>query len=149
MSAVKSNTIAVASDHAGFALKEAVRKYLADKGYDILDLGAKSDERVDYPDYGYAMADAITKREVERGVIVCGSGIGISIAANRNPNVRAALCVTEEMAELARLHNDANVIAFGARIMSEDLALKCLDIFLNTKFEGGRHEQRVKKLGKQ
>lgn len=148
MAANQEKAIAVASDHAGFHLKEALAEYLRNSGYDVVDLGAYSDDRVDYPDYGYAMAEAIEKGDAPRGVLVCGSGIGISIAANRNPNVRAALCCSEEMAELARLHNDANVISFGERLIDKDLAIKCLDIFLNTEFEGGRHEQRVKKLGR-
>jgi len=148
MSADFEKTIAVAADHAGFELKDAVAEYLRKKGYNVLDLGTNSADRVDYPDYGYAMAECIENKDAPRGVIVCGSGIGISIAANRNPKVRAALCCSEEMAALARQHNNANVIAFGARLTTKEMAFKCLDIFLTTEFEGGRHEQRVEKLGR-
>lgn len=142
------NTIAVASDHAGFELKEQICSFLLGKGYEVLNLGTDSSDKVDYPDYGYKLAEAIADSQAGRGVVVCGSGIGISIAANRNPAVRAALCVNGEMAQLARQHNDANVIAFGARLIESEVALKCLEIFLNTEFEGGRHVERVKKLGK-
>ena len=142
------NIIAVASDHAGFELKEQISFFLSKKGYEVLDLGTNSSDKVDYPDYGYKLAEAIADKKAGRGVVVCGSGIGISIAANRNPAVRAALCINGEMAQLARQHNDANVIAFGARLISPEVALKCLEIFLNTEFEGGRHVERVKKLSK-
>lgn len=140
-------TIAFASDHAGFPLKEKLKEYAAAKGYKVLDLGTNSSESVDYPDYGYKLAAAIEKGFAEFGVAVCGSGIGISIAANRNPSVRAALCHDVNTASLAREHNDANVLAMGARIVSEDLASQMLDKFLNTEFAQGRHENRVKKLG--
>ena len=148
MSEELSKTIAIASDHAGFELKEAIACYLRKANFNVIDLGTTSDDRVDYPDYGYAMARAIEEGKAPRGVIVCGSGIGISIAANRSYKVRAALCCCEEMAILSRQHNDANVIAFGARLINEETAIKCLNIFLTTEFEGGRHEQRVEKLGR-
>lgn len=149
MTANLNKTIAVASDHAGYELKETIASYLREADYEVVDLGPHSDDRVDYPDFGYAMAKAIENGEAPRGVLVCGSGIGISIAANRSYKVRAALCCCEEMAILARQHNDANVIAFGARLIDEEQAIKSLELFLSTKFEGGRHEQRVEKLGKQ
>lgn len=139
-------TIAVASDHAGFELKETLRGELADLGYDVLDLGAYSTDSVDYPDYGKAMGEAIADGRVRRGVVVCGSGIGISIAANRNPKVRAALCWNEASARLSRQHNDANVLALGARLIDEGVAKTCLHTFLETEFEGGRHARRVAKL---
>lgn len=137
--------IAIACDHAGFEFKEALKKHLESKA-DILDLGAHSTASVDYPDYGQAVGRAIKNGDVEKAILICGSGIGISIAANRFPEVRAALCMNSTMARLSRQHNDANVIAFGARMIGLEVAYDCLDAFLNTKFEGGRHEGRVKKL---
>lgn len=138
--------IAIASDHAGFELKQAVVAYLDGKA-DILDLGTNSLESVDYPDFGFAMGNAIAEGKVSLGILICGSGIGISIAANRNPKVRAALCTSAEMAKLSRQHNNANVLALGARIIDTKTALECVDAFLNTPFEGGRHDKRVQKLG--
>ena len=143
-----SGKIAIASDHAGFDLKSVIIAYLKKRDYDVLDLGTYTDDRVDYPDYGYALADAIASGKAPRGIAICGSGIGISIAANRNPKVRAALCHDVTSAHLARQHNDANVLALGARLISEDVALDCVEAFLNTTFEGGRHVGRVEKLGK-
>ena len=137
--------IVIASDHAGFDLKQAVIAHLG--ASNVLDLGTNSADSVDYPDFGSAAADAIERGEAEQGIIICGSGIGISIAANRNPAVRAALCVTPEMARLGRLHNDANVLALGARLVDVNTALECVDVFLKTEFEGGRHARRVEKLG--
>jgi ribose 5-phosphate isomerase B len=139
--------IAIASDHAGFELKMTLKQELKDRGYSVLDLGPHSTESVDYPDYGAAMAHAIENGDAPRGIVVCGSGIGISIAVNRSPAVRAALCQTGLMAKLSRLHNDANVLALGARLIGIETAMDCLDAFLNTEFEGGRHQRRVAKLG--
>ncbi len=139
--------IAIASDHAGFELKRTLRQKMISDGFDVVDLGTQdANISVDYPDYGYAVAKLIAAEEVELGVIICGSGIGITIAANRNPKVRAALCTNIEMAKLAREHNDANVLALGARIIDQQTAIDCLKTFLQTKFMGGRHESRVKKL---
>lgn len=136
--------IAIASDHAGFELKQAVVKHLgADK---VLDLGTHSDDSVDYPDFGYAVGKAIEEGKAEKGIVICGSGIGISIAANRNKAVRAALCMNPEMAKLARQHNDANVLALGARLIDEKTAFESVYVFLKTEFEGGRHAGRVEKL---
>ncbi len=143
-----SEIIAVASDHAGFDLKENIKSYLIENGYNVLDLGTKSSDSVDYPDFGHAMGDAIETGQAGRGVLVCGSGIGISIAANRNPAVRAALVQTGLAAKLSRLHNDANVIALGARLVGIEAAYDCVDMFLNTEFEGGRHQRRIDKLTK-
>lgn len=140
--------IALAADHAGFGLKNSVATFLKSAGYEILDLGTYSDERVDYPDYGYSLAEAIATGKVKRGIAICGSGIGISIALNRNPAVRAALCHDVTSAELARAHNDANVLALGARLTGPEVAIECVETFLKTEFEGGRHAERVKKLGK-
>lgn len=138
--------VAVASDHAGFALKQTLKQDLASTGYVVVDLGSDGTSSVDYPDYGYAMARAIREGQVQRGVLICGSGIGISIAANRYPEVRAALVHDALGAKMARLHNDANVICFGGRMIGEDVAIDCLRLFLTAGFEGGRHERRIGKL---
>ena len=143
---MKSRTIAIACDHAGFPLKRAIHNYLVEHGYKINDLGTNSEGSVDYPEFGFAMGKVIDKGLAETGVLVCGSGIGISIAANRNPKVRAALIHDALGARTSRQHNNANVICFGARMIGEDLAKDCLEVFLNTKFEGGRHARRVDKL---
>ena len=140
--------IAVASDHAGFDLKEMLKRDLQDAGFTVLDLGTHSAQSVDYPDYGVAMGEAIASGKAERGVLVCGTGIGISIAANRNPAVRAALVHDETTARLTRLHNDANVVAFGSRVIGTETARAALKVFLSTEFEGGRHAARVAKLSK-
>ena len=141
-------TIAVASDHAGFDLKEILKRDLQEAGLEVLDLGTHSTASVDYPDFGQAMAETIAAGKVERGVIVCGTGIGISIAANRNPKVRAALVHDVTSARLTREHNDANVIAFGQRLIGTEVAREALKVFLDTPFEGGRHANRVAKLAK-
>jgi ribose 5-phosphate isomerase B len=141
-------TIAVASDHAGFDLKEILKRDLQEAGLEVLDLGTHSTASVDYPDFGQAMADTIAAGKVEKGVIVCGTGIGISIAANRNPKVRAALVHDVTSARLTREHNDANVIAFGGRLIGTEVAREALKVFLETPFEGGRHANRVAKLAK-
>jgi len=140
--------IAVASDHAGFDLKEILKRDLQEAGHDVLDLGTNSTQSVDYPDFGTAMADAVASGKAERGVLVCGTGIGISIAANRNPRVRAAIVHDVTSARLSRLHNDANVVAFGQRLIGTETAREALKVFLDTKFEGGRHLNRVAKLSK-
>jgi ribose 5-phosphate isomerase B len=139
-------TIAIASDHAGFTLKETLKSQLNALGFVPLDLGAHSEESVDYPDFGNAMAEAIKAGKATRGVLICGSGIGISIAANRHKHIRAALCHSEETARLSREHNDANVLALGARIVDETTAKAALNAFLTTAFAGGRHAKRVEKL---
>ncbi len=141
-----SETIAIASDHAGFELKNEIKDDLMGRGFTVLDLGADSLESVDYPDFGYALAGAMKEGKAKRGVLVCGSGIGISIAANRHPEIRAALVHDALGARMSRLHNDANVICFGGRMVGPDVALDCLKIFLETEFEGGRHSHRVDKL---
>jgi len=141
-------TIAVASDHAGFDLKEILKRDLQEAGLEVLDLGTHSTASVDYPDFGRAMAETIAAGKVEKGVIVCGTGIGISIAANRNPKVRAALVHDVTSARLTREHNDANVIAFGQRMIGTEVAREALKVFLKTPFEGGRHDNRVAKLAK-
>jgi ribose 5-phosphate isomerase B len=138
--------IAVSSDHAGYELKEEIKKILLNLELEVLDLGPNSEESVDYPDYGIAAGEAIANGSANRAIIVCGSGIGISIAANRNPAVRAALCTSGLMARLARQHNDANVLALGARLTGIEVIKDCIHEFLNTPFEGGRHQRRVDKL---
>ena len=142
-----SEVIAIASDHAGFNLKTLLKNDLADWGYDILDLGTTGPESVDYPDFGYAMARAIRDGKAKRGVLVCGTGIGIGMAANRYPEVRAAVVHDALGARLTRLHNDANVICFGERLIGTEVARDALRVFLDTAFEGGRHARRVGKLG--
>lgn len=141
-------TIAIASDHAGFPLKEALKDALAASDYHVVDLGAEGTDSVDYPDFGYAMAHALRAGRADRGVLICGSGIGISIAANRFSEVRAALVHDALGARLARQHNDANVVCFGGRMIGADVARDCLRVFLETEFEGGRHVMRVDKLSK-
>ncbi|WP_135077813.1 ribose 5-phosphate isomerase B [Terasakiella sp. SH-1] len=141
-----SNKIAIACDHGGIDLKTTLANELKNKGFEVLDLGCDSCASVDYPDYGYKLAKAIKNGDADRGVVVCGSGIGISIAVNRFAEVRCALVHDALGARLSREHNDANVIAFGDRTMGEATALDCLDVFLNTEFEGGRHARRVEKL---
>jgi len=146
-SLMSKTKIALASDHAGYELKDAIKAKLEADGYETLDLGTNGSESVDYPDYGASMGQAIQNGDACRGVLVCGSGIGISIAANRNPAVRAALVQNGLAARLSRQHNDANVIALGARLIGIETAIDCIDNFLNTDFEGGRHQRRVDKLG--
>lgn len=138
--------VAVASDHAGFAYKEKIREYLTSKGYEVTDFGAFNAERSDYPDYGHLAAAAIASGAAERGVFVCGSGIGIAIVANRHRGVRAVDAVTMEMAQMARAHNNANVLALGERMIAWEEATKIIDVFFATDFEGGRHEVRVEKI---
>ncbi len=139
-------SVAVASDHAGYDLKRALKQELEAMGHPILDLGTDSNESADYPDFGYAVARALKEGRAARGVLVCGSGVGISIAANRYPEVRAALVHDSLGARLAREHNDANVICFGGRMIDAEVARQCLKVFLETQFEGGRHATRVQKL---
>ena len=140
--------IAVASDHAGFDLKEILKRDLQEAGHEVLDLGTNSTDSVDYPDFGRAMGEAIASGKAERGVLVCGSGIGISIAANRNPKVRAVNAHDVTSARLSREHNDANVIAFGQRLIGVEVAREALKVFLDTEWAGGRHAGRVEKLSK-
>jgi len=143
---MKPTKIAIGSDHAGFEAKEKAKSELAALGVDVLDKGSHSLDSVDYPDFGAAVARAVASGEVERGVLVCGSGIGISIAANKIPGARAALCWNEETVRLAREHNDANVLCFGSRFIEPEQAARMVRIFLETEFAGGRHTQRVEKL---
>ena len=141
-----AETIAIAADHAGYALKAMLGGELERLGYRVLDLGTQGRESVDYPDFAEALARAIESGEAARGVLVCGTGIGMGIAANRHRAVRAAVCHDVSSARLARSHNDANVLALGARLIGEQVAKDCLAAFLDTAFEGGRHARRVAKL---
>ena len=138
--------IAIASDHAAVAMKAELVQWLGEQGHDITDLGPDGVASVDYPDFGYKLADAIAAGAAERGIALCGSGIGISIAVNRNPAVRCALVSEPLSAKLAREHNDANVIAMGARLIGLDMAKACIEAFLATPFAGDRHVRRVEKL---
>lgn len=141
-----AKTVAIACDHAGFNLKSVLMQDLQDLGYTPLDLGTNGPESVDYPDFGQALGEAIADGRADMGVLVCGSGIGISIAANRNPAVRAAVVTNALTAELSRLHNDANVVCFGERLVGSEIARDAMKVFLETEFEGGRHARRVDKL---
>jgi ribose 5-phosphate isomerase B len=140
--------IAIANDHGGFALKNFLIKQFDSVPVEWVDLGTGSDASVDYPDYGYKLADAIEAGKADFGIGICGSGIGISIALNRRPGIRAGLCTDTTMARLTRLHNDANVLCLGARIIGEEVAKDIVRVFLTTEFEGGRHCGRVEKLTK-
>ncbi|WP_432770305.1 MAG: ribose 5-phosphate isomerase B [Sphingopyxis sp.] len=138
--------IAIASDHAAFELKDLLAAWLRDAGHAVEDFGTHGPDSVDYPDYGYRLAEAVASGRADRGVALCGSGIGISISVNRNPACRCALVSEPLSASLARQHNDANVIAMGARLTGIDMAKACLDAFLATDFAGDRHARRVDKL---
>lgn len=138
--------IVMAADHGGYELKNQVKEHLKTRGFKIVDLGTNSDDSVDYPDYGKACADAVAAGKAELGVVCCGSGIGISIAANKVKGVRCALCTSVEMATLAKQHNNANMLALGGRTTDPELAIQMVDAWLDTEFEGGRHQRRVDKL---
>ena len=138
--------IALGADHGGFELKEKVKTHLIKKGYEVLDLGTNSTDSVDYPEFGHAVGHAVVDKKVEFGIVVCGTGIGISIAANKVPGVRAALCTNTTMARLTREHNNANILAMGGRIIGDVLALEMVDTFIDTEFQGGRHENRINKI---
>lgn len=138
--------ISIGSDHAGFDLKEELRKYLEDEGYEVLDEGTYSKDSVDYPDYGKKVGQRVAGGQADRGLVVCGSGIGISIAANKVDGIRCALVSEPLSAQLSRLHNNANVLALGGRLTGVEMAKECLKVFLETEFEGGRHQRRIEKL---
>ena len=140
--------IAIASDHGGFELKEKVKAYFASKNIVLNDLGTHSAESVDYPDYADLMAECILSKKAELGILICGTGVGISIAANRHKGIRAALLYNNVVAEMAKKHNNANVIVFGGRTMAYEDVVSYIETFLNTSFEGGRHQTRIDKLDK-
>ena len=138
--------VAVASDHGGYKLKEKVKEYLESRDIDVIDLGTNSEESVDYPEYGRACAKAVAGGEADRGIVCCGTGIGISIAANKVKGIRCGLCTNVEMAKLTRQHNDANMLAMGGRIIDDETAMALTEAFIDTEFEGGRHQRRIDKI---
>src|SRR5574338_1200931 len=146
VSCLMSEIIPIAADHAGFALKEQLEARLKARGFDVRDLGTDSPTSTDYADYAHPLADMVSRGDVKRGVLLCGTGLGMAYAANRHPHVRAAVVWSPEIAELARKHNDANVLVLPSRFLSPDDAEKILDVFLTTEFEGGRHVRRVEKI---
>lgn len=138
--------IAIGADHAGFDLKEKLREWLSRNGFEHRDFGTTSSASADYPDFAHPVASAVEKKEFDLGILTCGSGNGVCITANKHQGIRAALCWNEELASLARQHNDANILCLPSRFISEELALKIADRFLSSSFEGGRHERRVGKI---
>ena len=138
--------IFIASDHAGYKLKESIKIFLDKKKIKYSDLGPEDDVKVDYPDYAHKVAKKVKTSKNNVGILVCGSGIGMNITANRHENIRAAQCFNLKSTKLSRLHNDANIITLGSRLLTKNNALKCVSTFLNTKFEGGRHTKRIKKI---
>ena len=143
---IKNQTVLLASDHAGFKLKEEIKKFLVKKRDKVLDLGTNSTNSVDYPDYAHLLSKKMKKNKKQFGILVCGSGTGMSMSANKHKNVRAALCYDIMSTKLSRLHNNANVMTIGARLIKKNVALKCVNTFLRTNFDGGRHLKRVKKI---
>jgi ribose 5-phosphate isomerase B len=139
-------TIAIGADHAGFDLKSEIILYLGGKGITVLNEGTDSPDRVDYPDYGHKVAVDVLSGKADLGILMCGSGNGIGMSANRHKGIRAAISWKKEIAEMARRHNNANVLVLPARYITEEEAIKCVEIFLSTEFEGGRHERRVEKI---
>jgi ribose 5-phosphate isomerase B len=138
--------IFISSDHAGFKLKESIKSYLSDKNLLFTDMGPFNDSRVDYPDYAHKVAKKVKLNKNNVGILVCGSGMGMNIAANRHKNIRAAQCFNLKSTKLSRLHNNANIITLGSRLLNKKIALSCVGVFLKTKFEGGRHSKRIKKI---
>ena len=138
--------IFISSDHAGFKLKETIKMYLERKKYKYFDLGPENDNSVDYPDFAHKVAKKVKLNKNNVGILVCGSGTGMNITANKHKNVRAAQCFNLKSTKLSRLHNDANIITLGSRLLTKKNALNCVSVFLNTKFEGGRHLKRIKKI---
>jgi len=138
--------IFISSDHAGFRLKESIKVYLTQKKIRFTDIGPNNELSVDYPDYAHKVAKKVKTNRNNVGILVCGSGIGMNIAANRHKNIRAAQCFNLKSTKLSRLHNDANIITLGSRLLTKKNALNCVGIFLNTKFDGGRHSKRIKKI---
>ena len=138
--------IGIGSDHGGYELKESIKEYLTEEGIQFIDYGTNSLESVDYPDYGRAVAEAVINKEVDKGILICGTGIGISITANRIKGIRCALCTDSYSAKMSRMHNNANILALGGRVLGVGLALDIVKTFLDTEFEGGRHERRINKI---
>jgi len=138
--------IVLGSDHGGYELKNKIKEYLISKNNEVIDIGADSELSVDYPDYGFKAGEIVAGGKADKGIVICGSGIGITIAANKIPGIRAAVCHNEEYARLSRSHNDANILGLGGRFLDSDQALKIVETWLDTPFEGGRHQRRVDKL---
>ena len=143
---IKSGRVILASDHAGFKLKEEIKKFLIKKRKRVLDLGTKNTTPVDYPDYAHLLCKKMRKAANQFGILICGSGTGMSMTANKHKSIRAALCYDTKSTKLSRSHNNANVMTIGARLTKKNVALKCVSIFLKTDFDGGRHLQRIKKI---
>ena len=143
---IRSERVVLASDHAGFNLKKEIKKFLIKKRKVVLDLGTKNSQSVDYPDYAHLLSRKMKNDKNQFGILICGSGTGMSMAANKHKNIRAALCYDSKSTKLSRLHNNANVMTIGSRLIKKKVALKCVDTFLNTNFDGGRHVRRVKKI---
>jgi len=143
---MKINKVILASDHAGFKLKEYIKIFLLKKGKKVLDLGTKNSKSVDYPHFAHLLSNKMKNKKNEFGILVCGSGIGMDMTANKHKNIRAALCYNIKSTKLSRQHNNANVMAIGARLTKKNVALRCVSTFMKTNFEGGRHQRRVKKI---
>ena len=143
---MKVKRVILASDHAGFKLKESIKKFLLKKRKKVLDLGTKNSKSVDYPDFAHKLSRKMNKNNNQFGILVCGSGIGMDMAANKHKNIRAALCYNTKSTKLSRQHNNANVMAIGSRMTKKNVVLKCVSTFMKTDFEGGRHKRRVKKI---
>jgi len=143
---IKSKKVVIASDHAGFKLKEEIKKFLIKKRKKVLDLGTKDTKSVDYPDYAHLLSKKMKNGKNQFGILICGSGIGMSIAANKHKNIRAALCYNIKSTKLSRSHNNANVMTIGSRLIKKKVALQCVNAFLKTDFDGGRHLRRIKKI---
>ena len=142
----ETKKIILASDHAGFKLKEEIKNFLIKKRKKVLDLGTKNTNSVDYPDYAHLLSRRMKKDKSQLGILICGSGTGMSIVANKHKNIRAALCYNTKSAKLSRLHNNANVMTLGSRLIKKNVALRCVNTFLKTNFDGGRHLRRIKKI---
>jgi ribose 5-phosphate isomerase B len=143
---MKMLKIAIGSDHAGFDYKSQIIKYLSEKNYEIKDMGCYNEERADYPDFAHKVANSVVNKEVDFGILLCGSGNGINITANKHKGIRSALCWKSEIATMARQHNDANILTLPARYISLEEAYKCIDAFFSAEFEGGRHQERLNKI---
>ena len=143
---IKNKIVLLASDHAGFNLKQVIKKFLIKERKKVLDLGTKDTNSVDYPYYAHLLSTEMIKNKNQFGILICGSGIGMSMSANKHKNIRAALCYDTKSAKLSRLHNNANVMTLGSRLIKKNVALKCVNVFLKTDFDAGRHSRRVKKI---
>ena len=143
---IKSEKVILASDHAGFKLKEEIKKFLIKKKKKVMDLGTKKTNSVDYPDYAHLLSKKMNKSKNHFGILICGTGIGMSMVANKHKNIRAALCYNTKSTKLSRQHNNANVMTIGSRLIKQNVALKCVSIFLKTEFDYGRHARRIKKI---